>query len=87
MTIDAATSGAREYTVEGSTFSPYGSVKLADGTDASTELKADHLQRLAEIGSICNDAKIVYNNVSLPQFPREPSLTPAVGEGHVRERR
>ncbi|KAL1728673.1 hypothetical protein EV714DRAFT_214773 [Schizophyllum commune] len=62
MTIDAATGGAREYTVEGSTFSPYGSVKLADGTDASTELKADHLQRLAEIGSICNDAKIVYNN-------------------------
>ena len=87
MTIDAVTGGAREYTVEGSTFSPYGSVKLADGTDASTELKADHLQRLAEIGSICNDAKIVYNNVSLSESFVEHGLTPAVGEGHVRKRR
>ncbi|TFK42951.1 Ca-transporting ATPase [Crucibulum laeve] len=51
----------RQYTVEGTTFSPHGSVYSADGKKASAELRSDPIQRLAEIGAICNDAKIVYN--------------------------
>ncbi|KAK7693266.1 hypothetical protein QCA50_002833 [Cerrena zonata] len=50
----------QEYLVEGTTFSPNGSVKSADGKSA-TELRPEPLLRLAEIGSLCNDAKIVYN--------------------------
>nr|GAT43961.1 Ca-transporting ATPase [Mycena chlorophos] len=61
LVIDSRTGSPREYTVEGTTFSPYGSVASADGKDASSELKSDAIQRLAEISSICNDAKIVYS--------------------------
>ncbi|THG98591.1 hypothetical protein EW026_g3628 [Hermanssonia centrifuga] len=51
----------KEFLVEGTTFSPIGSVKFADGKDASAELRSEPLLRLAEIGSVCNDAKIVFN--------------------------
>ncbi|KIP09286.1 hypothetical protein PHLGIDRAFT_126438 [Phlebiopsis gigantea 11061_1 CR5-6] len=51
----------REYVVEGTTFSPIGSVKSAGGKDAAAELRSEPLLRLAEIGSICNDSKIVYH--------------------------
>ncbi|KAF9009385.1 Ca-transporting ATPase [Cyathus striatus] len=61
LVIDGSTGTPREYTVEGTTFSPYGSVYSAGGKEVSTELKSDPIQRLAEIGSICNDAKIVYH--------------------------
>ncbi|KAI0340585.1 calcium-transporting ATPase [Trametopsis cervina] len=46
-----------EYAVEGTTFSPAGSVTPTNGKGASTE----SLLRLAEISSICNDSKIVYH--------------------------
>ncbi|KAJ7632447.1 hypothetical protein FB45DRAFT_912454 [Roridomyces roridus] len=59
--IDGQTARPREYTVEGTTFSPHGSVTSADGKEASAELKSDAVQRLAEISAVCNDAKIVYN--------------------------
>ncbi|KAF9533483.1 Ca-transporting ATPase [Crepidotus variabilis] len=52
----------REYTVEGTTFSPLGSVYTADGKVTSAELKSDPLQRVAEISSLCNDSKIVYHS-------------------------
>ncbi|KAJ7172658.1 hypothetical protein C8R46DRAFT_160090 [Mycena filopes] len=61
LVIDGATAKPREYTVEGTTFSPYGSVTSADGKEAAAELKADAIQRLAEISAVCNDSKIVYN--------------------------
>ncbi|KAJ7273542.1 Ca-transporting ATPase [Mycena haematopus] len=61
LVVDGRTASPREYTVEGTTFSPYGSVTSADGKQASDELKSDTIQRLAEISSVCNDAKIVYN--------------------------
>lgn len=67
--IDGTTGCPREYKVEGTTFSPHGSVYKADGKDASAELKSDQIQRLAEISSLCNDAKIVYHSVSLLVFP------------------
>ncbi|KAI0797816.1 calcium-transporting ATPase [Abortiporus biennis] len=51
----------QEYLVEGTTFSPIGSVRPADDKDAITELRSEPLLRLAEISSICNDAKIVYH--------------------------
>ncbi|EAU88040.2 calcium-transporting ATPase [Coprinopsis cinerea okayama7 len=54
-------SNIREFTVEGTTFAPHGSVSSADGKEASAELRSDPLQRLAEISSLCNDAKIVYH--------------------------
>ncbi|KAF8739469.1 hypothetical protein AX14_009452 [Amanita brunnescens Koide BX004] len=54
-------SGIREYNVEGTTYAPHGLVKSADGHDASAELRSDPIQRLAEIGALCNDAKIVYH--------------------------
>ncbi|KAJ7343650.1 hypothetical protein DFH08DRAFT_873293 [Mycena albidolilacea] len=61
LVIDGRTASPREYTVEGTTFSPYGSVTSADGKEVAAELKSDAIQRLAEISAVCNDAKIVYN--------------------------
>lgn len=61
--------GPREYKVQGTTFSPHGLVYNVDDKEASAELKSDQIQRLAEISSLCNDAKIVYNSVSLSVFP------------------
>ncbi|TFY50385.1 hypothetical protein EVG20_g11550, partial [Dentipellis fragilis] len=61
LTIDANTLMPTEFEVEGSTFSPHGSVKFAGGKDASHELQSEPIQRLAEISAICNDAKIVYH--------------------------
>lgn len=52
----------REFTVEGTTFAPTGSVYSGDGKDASAELTSDPLQRLAEIASLCNDSKIIYHS-------------------------
>ena len=34
-----------------------------DGKDASVELRTGPIQRLAEISTICNDAKIIYDEV------------------------
>ncbi|KAF5330617.1 hypothetical protein D9619_006003 [Psilocybe cf. subviscida] len=51
----------RDFNVEGTTFSPIGAITTASGKDASADLKSDPIQRLAEISSLCNDAKIVYN--------------------------
>jgi hypothetical protein len=50
--------------VDGSTFSPHGSVTSADGKDESVDLRSEPVQRLAEICVLCNDAKITYNVVS-----------------------
>ncbi|KZP20856.1 calcium-transporting ATPase [Athelia psychrophila] len=61
LVIDASTGSPKEYTVEGTTFSPYGSIKSADGKTVTSELLSEPIQRLAEISSICNDAKITYN--------------------------
>lgn len=63
LVIDGTTGAPKEFTVEGTTFAPYGLVKSADGKDASSELQSEPIQRLAEISSVCNDAKIVYNSV------------------------
>ncbi|KAI0262859.1 hypothetical protein BC834DRAFT_971682 [Gloeopeniophorella convolvens] len=51
----------QEYHVDGSTFSPHGSVTSADKQDASVDLQSEPAQRLAEICAVCNDAKIIYN--------------------------
>ncbi|PPQ99925.1 hypothetical protein CVT24_009560 [Panaeolus cyanescens] len=61
MVVDDSASSFREYTVEGTTFAPHGDIYRADGKQASTELTSDTIQRLAEISSLCNDSKIVYN--------------------------
>lgn len=55
--------------MEGTTFSPYGSVTSANGKVGSAELKSDPIQRLAEISAICNDAKVVYNAVRISLVP------------------
>ena len=64
----------KEYLVEGTTFAPYGLVTSLDGQEVDAELRSEPVQRLAEICAICNDAKIVFNQVraSLPLSP-EPS--------------
>ncbi|KAH0584307.1 hypothetical protein H2248_009852 [Termitomyces sp. 'cryptogamus'] len=59
LIIDGVTSEPREYTVEGTTYSPIGAITTVDGKKA--ELQSDPIQRLAEISALCNDAKIVYN--------------------------
>ena len=61
--MDGNTGAPREYTVDGTTFAPFGSVKLVDGKEATADLKSDPIQRLAEISAICNDAKINHNTV------------------------
>ena len=53
----------REYLVDGTTFSPHGSVTCPDGKNASVDLQSEPVQRLAEISSICNDARVFYNAV------------------------
>ncbi|EGN95477.1 hypothetical protein SERLA73DRAFT_162342 [Serpula lacrymans var. lacrymans S7.3] len=62
LIIDSKSGSPREYDVEGTTYSPYGLVKSAGGKNASAELSADPIRRLAEIGALCNDAKIVYHS-------------------------
>jgi Ca2+ transporting ATPase len=54
----------RKYLVDGTTFSPHGSVTSPDGKDASVDLQSEPVKRLAEISSICNDASVIYNAVS-----------------------
>lgn len=61
LVVDASTGAPREYHVEGTTFAPYGSITCDGGKEASAELKSEPIQRLAEIASLCNDAKVVYN--------------------------
>lgn len=61
LIVDAQTGAPKEFVVEGSTFSPYGSIRSVNGKDASDDLRSEPVQRLAEISAICNDAKIVYN--------------------------
>lgn len=61
LVVDASTGAPREYHVEGTTFAPYGSISCDDGKEASAEIKSEPIQRLAEIASLCNDAKVVYN--------------------------
>ncbi|KAF5386800.1 hypothetical protein D9615_001857 [Tricholomella constricta] len=61
VVIDGNTGAPREYTVDGTTFSPLGSVTAADGKGAAAELRTNPIQRLAEISAVCNDAKINYN--------------------------
>ena len=64
----------KEYLVEGTTFAPHGLVTSLDGQEVDAELRSEPIQRLAEISSICNDAKIVFNSVSrLALFSAEPS--------------
>jgi len=43
---------------------PHGSVTSLDGKGASVDLQSEPVQRLAEISSICNDVRVVYNTVS-----------------------
>ncbi|KAJ4501578.1 hypothetical protein C8R41DRAFT_805068 [Lentinula lateritia] len=56
------TGALREYTVEGTTFSPHGNILTVGGKPAGAELQSDVIYRLAEIGAICNDSKIVYHS-------------------------
>ena len=49
--------------MDGTTFSPHGSVTSADGKDVSVDLRSEPVQRMAEICVLCNDAKVVYNAV------------------------
>ncbi|PCH38391.1 Ca-transporting ATPase [Wolfiporia cocos MD-104 SS10] len=61
LIVDGRGRAPKEYTVEGTTFAPHGSVKSADGKDASAELRSKSIELLAEISAICNDAKVVYH--------------------------
>jgi len=71
LVVDASTGAPREYHVEGTTFAPYGSICCDDGKEASAELKSEPIQRLAEIASLCNDAKVVYNQVKLIRMKQD----------------
>ncbi|KAF8892581.1 Ca-transporting ATPase [Infundibulicybe gibba] len=61
LVIDSTTHEPREYSVEGTTFSPYGSIVASNGKQTTAQLQSDPIQRLAEISAICNDAKVIYN--------------------------
>jgi Ca2+ transporting ATPase len=62
LVIDSKDGSPREYTVEGTTFAPQGSIQTSSGKDAGSELLSQPIQRLAAIGAVCNDSKIVYNS-------------------------
>lgn len=53
-----------EFEVEGTTFAPAGSITTASGKPAQFS-DSTAVARLAQIASLCNDAKIAYNEVSL----------------------
>lgn len=55
----------QEYTVDGTTYAPEGYIRLASTGKVLTysDLRSESLLRLAEIAAICNDAKIIYNEV------------------------
>ncbi|KAH8833548.1 hypothetical protein DL96DRAFT_1754258 [Flagelloscypha sp. PMI_526] len=61
-----------QFSVEGTTFSPSGAITDETDKDACAYLKSDPIQRLAEISSVCNDSRIIYN--------QEKSLYNNVGE-------
>ncbi|KAF8655969.1 hypothetical protein AX16_002829 [Volvariella volvacea WC 439] len=62
LIVDGTSGSTRQFTVEGTTYAPEGLIRTADGKPVSIDLlKSDTIQRLAEIASVCNDAKIVYN--------------------------
>ncbi|KAF9246479.1 hypothetical protein BU15DRAFT_58516 [Melanogaster broomeanus] len=58
LVIDSQSRSPKDYQVEGTTYSPHGSVTSPDGKTA--DLSIDPIRRLAEISAICNDAKIEY---------------------------
>ncbi|KZT44149.1 calcium ATPase [Sistotremastrum suecicum HHB10207 ss-3] len=61
LVIDENTGAPAEFTVEGTTFSPYGAILSSDGKASPSILRSENVQRMAEISSICNDSKIVFN--------------------------
>ncbi|CAE6425821.1 unnamed protein product [Rhizoctonia solani] len=62
LVIDDISGIPVEYSVEGTTFAPTGSIYSLKGDVLSAqELQTGPLVRLAEISALCNDAKIVYN--------------------------
>jgi P-type Ca2+ transporter type 2A len=65
--VNSSTNTPQEYTVEGTTYAPEGDIKLVTSGKVlkGPELQTDTLVRLAEICTICNDSKVVYNEVSL----------------------
>ncbi|KAG2157422.1 hypothetical protein DEU56DRAFT_19365 [Suillus clintonianus] len=60
LVINAQSGLPEDYTVEGTTYSPHGSITSTNGK--TVNLQTDPLRRLAEISAICNDAKIVYHS-------------------------
>lgn len=70
LVIDGQTHSPIEYQVEGTTYSPYGAVKSADGTRVN--YGQGPIRKLAEISAICNDARIVYNPVRSILLPASP---------------
>lgn len=54
-----------EYSVDGTTYSPQGSIKscVSNKSLTSSQRVRAPLLLLAEISSICNDAKVIYNEV------------------------
>jgi len=59
--IDDTTGAPTEYTVEGTTFAPTGAVTDSHARQIKLTPAA---VKLAEIAALCNDAKIVYNQVN-----------------------
>lgn len=65
LTVDESSSPLREYLVSGSTFAPNGSVTTTDGHHAEKHMvRTAPVDRLIEICSTCNDAKVAYNDES-----------------------
>lgn len=60
LIINAQSGLPEDHNVEGTTYSPHGSITSTKGK--AVNLQSDPLRRLAEISAICNDAKIVYNS-------------------------
>ncbi|KAF8682432.1 Sarcoplasmic/endoplasmic reticulum calcium ATPase 3 [Rhizoctonia solani] len=62
LVIDSVSGDPVEYSVEGTTFAPTGSISSLKGNILSSrELQTESMIRLAEVSALCNDAKIVYN--------------------------
>lgn len=60
LIINAQSGLPEDHNVEGTTYSPQGSITSTKGK--AVNLQSDPIRRLAEISAICNDAKIVYNS-------------------------
>ncbi|KAH7103830.1 calcium-transporting ATPase [Auriculariales sp. MPI-PUGE-AT-0066] len=86
FTVASDINRLEEYSVEGTTFAPHGAITSESGKQLTAYGLTEPILRLAEIGAVCNDSKIVfqhdknaYANVGEPTEAALKVLTEKIG--------